>query len=153
MQLAAGDPNLSTLVAVLSKPELSDLLAAANDPTADLTVFAPTNAAFDATVNALGLQSVDDIIRLFPALSPGINARFNDLRAQGGFLVSAEGSAENVKTLQITSLYGGELRLLSPCPKIEAGKKDQNYSSLKPDQRGVVTIQTKAGDTWAFRRK
>ncbi len=60
-QIAAGDPNFSTLVAALSKPELSDLLAAANDPTQDLTVFAPTNAAFDATLAVLGKESIDDI--------------------------------------------------------------------------------------------
>ncbi len=61
VQIAAGDPNFSTLVAALSKPELSDLLAAASDPTQDLTVFAPTNDAFDATLAALGKESIDDI--------------------------------------------------------------------------------------------
>ena len=61
VQLAAGNPDFSTLVAALSKPELSDLLAAANDPTSDLTVFAPTNAAFDATLAALGKSSIDEI--------------------------------------------------------------------------------------------
>lgn len=61
VQIAASNPNFSTLVAALSKPELSDLLAAANDPTQDLTVFAPTNAAFDATLELLGKESIDDI--------------------------------------------------------------------------------------------
>ena len=61
VQIAASNPDFSTLVAALSKPELSDLLAAANDPTSDLTVFAPTNAAFDATLEALGKESIDDI--------------------------------------------------------------------------------------------
>ena len=59
-------------------------------------------------------------------------------------------SAENVEELHITSLYGGPLKLLSPWLKISAAKKDQNYSTLEPDNRGVVTIQTKAGDTWTF---
>ncbi len=61
VQIAAGDARFTTLVAALSKPELSDLLAAANDPTQDLTVFAPTNDAFDATLAALGKESIDDI--------------------------------------------------------------------------------------------
>ena len=61
VQLAAGNPDLSILVSALSKPELSDLLAAANDPTSDLTVFAPTNAAFEAVLQALGKSSIDDI--------------------------------------------------------------------------------------------
>jgi transforming growth factor-beta-induced protein len=48
-------------VSALSKPELSDLLAAANDPTSNLTVFAPNNAAFNATLAALGKNSIDDL--------------------------------------------------------------------------------------------
>lgn len=61
VQIAASNPEFSTLVSILSKPELSDLLAAANDPTQDLTVFAPNNAAFDAVLTALGKDSVDDL--------------------------------------------------------------------------------------------
>ncbi len=60
-QIAAGNPDFSILVSALGKAELSDLLAAANDPTQDLTVFAPTNAAFEATLEVLGKQSIDDI--------------------------------------------------------------------------------------------
>ena len=61
VQIAAGNPDFSILVSALSKPELSDLLAAANDPTQDLTVFAPNNAAFEAVLTALGKESIDDI--------------------------------------------------------------------------------------------
>jgi len=61
VQIAASNPDFSILVSALSKPELSDLLAAANDPTSNLTVFAPNNAAFEAVLNALGKQSIDDI--------------------------------------------------------------------------------------------
>ena len=103
-------------------------------------------------ISELLVQSVGDIIRIFPALSTGISASCNDLRTQGGFLVSAEGSVAEVEKLQIKSLYGGELRLLSPWQKIEAcGTDDQNYISLEPDKNGVVTIQTKVGETWIFR--
>jgi len=66
-------------------------------------------------------------------------------------LVSAAGSADNVENLEITSLYGGPLQLLSPWSKIKAGKNNQNYSPLKPDNRGVVTVQTKAGEMWVFK--
>ncbi len=103
-------------------------------------------------VSELLLQSVGDIVRIFPALSPGIKARFKDLRTQGGFLVTAEGTSENVNLLQIKSLYGGELRLLSPWPKIEAcTNKNQDFLPLETDQRGVVSMQTKAGETWLFK--
>lgn len=61
VQIAASNPDFSILVDALSKPALADLLAAANDPTQDLTVFAPTNAAFNATLEALGKESIDDL--------------------------------------------------------------------------------------------
>lgn len=61
VQIAAGNPDFSILVSALSKPELADLLAAANDPTQDLTVFAPNNAAFEGVLAALGKESIDDI--------------------------------------------------------------------------------------------
>jgi len=61
VQIAASNPDFSILVSALSKPELADLLAAANDPTSDLTVFAPNNAAFNATLEVLGKESIDDL--------------------------------------------------------------------------------------------
>ncbi len=61
VQIAASNPDFSTLVSILTKPELSDLLAAANDPTQDLTVFAPNNAAFNAVLSALGKSSIDEL--------------------------------------------------------------------------------------------
>jgi len=61
VQIAAGSPNHTILVDALTKPELSDLLAAANDPTQNLTVFAPTDDAFEAVLAVLGKESIDDI--------------------------------------------------------------------------------------------
>ncbi len=60
-QIAASNPDFSILVSALSKPELSDLLEAANNPTSDLTVFAPTNEAFNAVLGALGKTSIDEL--------------------------------------------------------------------------------------------
>jgi transforming growth factor-beta-induced protein len=60
-QLAAGNANLSTLVAILSLPEMADLLAAANNASANLTVFAPTNDAFAALLTALGKTSLSEL--------------------------------------------------------------------------------------------
>ena len=60
-QIVAGSPDHTILLSALAKPELSDLLAAANDPTQDLTVFAPTNAAFEGVLAALNKTSIDDI--------------------------------------------------------------------------------------------
>ncbi len=92
VQIAASNPNFSTLVQILSLPDLSDLLAAANDPTADLTVFAPTNAAFDATLAALGKNSINDI-------PTGILKEIVSYHILGGAVFSDELSNGSVPTL------------------------------------------------------
>ena len=56
VELAAGDPNLSTLVAAVQKADLVEALGGD-----DLTVFAPTDEAFGALLDALGLESLDDL--------------------------------------------------------------------------------------------
>ena len=61
VQIAATTPGFSILVAILSLPEMADLLAAANDPTSDLTVFAPTNDAFAALLTALGKTELSEL--------------------------------------------------------------------------------------------
>ncbi|MEL4455875.1 fasciclin domain-containing protein [Lutimonas vermicola] len=60
-QIVGGSPDHTILLSALTKPGLSGLLAAAMDPTADLTVFAPTDAAFEAVLAALDKESIDDI--------------------------------------------------------------------------------------------
>jgi len=58
---AIATEDLSVLVSILSLDGLSDILAAAANDDAELTVFAPTNAAFQAVLDALGLTSIDEI--------------------------------------------------------------------------------------------
>lgn len=60
-EAAIATSDLSVLVSILSLDGLSDFLAAAADRDAELTVFAPTNAAFQAVLDALGLTSIDEI--------------------------------------------------------------------------------------------
>jgi alpha-L-fucosidase 2 len=70
--------------------------------------------AFAGLTAELLLQSVGDVIRVFPAWPKDKDAAFTNLRAQGGFLVTAEQKAGKVVKLEITSTVGGRLRLLSP---------------------------------------
>ena len=65
-------------------------------------------------INEFLLQSVDDIIRVFPAWPQNLDARFTQLRARGGFLVTAEQKAGKIVKLEITSTIGGPLRWLNP---------------------------------------
>jgi hypothetical protein len=103
-------------------------------------------------VSELLLQSVGDILRVFPAWPKERPARFTDLRAQGGFLVSAEQAGGQVVKLQITSTVGGTLRLLSPWKEVRVGRSPGRPATvaLKPDARGVVEVDTRPGERLAF---
>lgn len=54
LDVAAGNEDFSTLAAAVEAAGLQDALA---DPDATLTVFAPTNQAFEAALDALGLTA------------------------------------------------------------------------------------------------
>jgi uncharacterized surface protein with fasciclin (FAS1) repeats len=54
LDVAAGNEDFSTLVAAVEAAGLEEALA---DPAATLTVFAPTNEAFEVALSALGLTA------------------------------------------------------------------------------------------------
>ncbi len=96
-------------------------------------------------VDELLMQSVGDIIRVFPCWPDDMDARFSRLRAQGGFLVTAEQKDGEVVRLEVTSTVGGTLRLLSPWEGITASGK-----VITRDERGIVAIETEAGEVITF---
>jgi hypothetical protein len=96
-------------------------------------------------VNEFMMQSVGDIIRVFPCWPEDKDASFADLRAQGGFLVNAEQKKGKVILLKVTSTAGGTLRLLSPWTRVSI-----NGAPLQPDARGIVTIDTRPSDELVF---
>lgn len=53
VEIAASNPDFSTLVTAVQSAGLADTLAT----TQDITVFAPTNAAFDSTLGELGITA------------------------------------------------------------------------------------------------
>ena len=67
-----------------------------------------------AMISEFLVQSVDNIIRVFPCWPKEKDASFTNLRTQGGFLVTAEQKAGKVVKLEINSTVGGKLRLLDP---------------------------------------
>ncbi len=93
-----------------------------------------------AMVSEFLLQSVDDpstssgpgTVRVFPCWPKERDAQFANLRAQGGFLVSAEQKGGRVVRVGVTSTVGGRLRLVDPW----SGK--------------VVERDTRAGEALAF---
>ncbi len=92
VQIAAGNSDFSTLVTILSLPELSDILTAANDPTSDLTVFAPTNDAFAALLSALGKTELSE-------LPVELVREIVQYHILGGAVTSSELSNGDVETL------------------------------------------------------
>lgn len=58
VDVAVSNPDFSVLVAAVQKAGLVDALA---DPNADLTAFAPTNAAFEALFATLEVNGVEDL--------------------------------------------------------------------------------------------
>ena len=67
-----------------------------------------------AGISEFLLQSVKHTIRVFPCWPKDKDASYTNLRAQGGFLVTAEQKGGKVVKLEITSTVGGKLRVLNP---------------------------------------
>jgi|GEM_PF-1156779 len=80
-----------------------------------------TNGEFEylgvhlSAINESLLQSYNDKIRVFPALpsDSSFNAKFT-LLASGGFLVSSEKEANEIKYVGIKSLYGNQTTIVNP---------------------------------------
>ena len=124
-----------------------------NEPGIGFNAFGHYTEQFAATlaINELLLQSVADVIRVFPAWPLDKPARFRDLRAQGGFLVSAACAHGVVEPMLIQATAGGRLRLLSPWPKIEALGPAGQARLLTANEAGVVELDTQAGQVVEFR--
>lgn len=60
-ELVGQEEDLSILADILSRPEFSDIVAAASEPSSTLTVFAPTNTYFEQLLEQLGKSSVDEL--------------------------------------------------------------------------------------------
>ena len=108
---------------------------------------------FAATMvlSELLLQSVNDVIRVFPAWPRQRDARFQRLRAQGGFLVSSSCIAGKIESIEVESTVGGPLRLVSPWPRLIVHAAEAVSRPLTPDAQGIVQMPTRPGNRWMFR--
>jgi hypothetical protein len=69
-----------------------------------------------APMQEMMLQSWDGALRVFPAWPRNVEARFEDFRAQGAFLVTASWKQGQIGELRIHSEKGGVCRLYEPWP-------------------------------------
>jgi hypothetical protein len=91
-----------------------------------------------AMISEFLVQSVDDTIRVFPCWPKDKDAKFTNLRAQGGFLVSAEQKGGKVTKLEITSTVGGKLRLLEPWSGKVTERETQPGEKLPFTENGIA---------------
>ncbi len=64
-----------------------------------------------ATINEMLMQSYEGVIRLFPCWNKKSSASFENLRADGAFLVSAELNDAQIKSVKIKSLNGRDCKV------------------------------------------
>ena len=99
-----------------------------------------------AMVSEFLVQSVDNTIRVFPCWPKEKDAKFADLRAQGGFLVSAEQKGGQVKFVTLRSTVGGRLKFLNPWSSAPQARQNGAAVSLADEGGGLFSLSTAAGD-------
>ena len=115
-------------------------------------VYITEQVAVARFVNELLLQSVADIIRLFPAWPAATDAHFTRLLAYGGFEVSANQLGGKITDVRITSTVGGPAKLVSPWGK-RFGVVAQAGGATIPvvTTDGVTSFPTTAGQTYLLK--
>jgi len=107
-----------------------------------------TLSAVPSCINEMLLQSYEGMIRVFPAWPVNRDASFENLRAYGAFLVSAEQMGGDVTNIKILSEKGRICTFKNPWP----GKTLVISESGKPISSSVnkdeYTFQTEAGKTY-----
>jgi len=108
---------------------------------------------FAATMvlSELLVQSVGDVIRVFPAWPRQRDARFQRLRTQGGFLVSSTFVNGEIGPVEVESTVGGTLRLVSPWKSIVVRSLgEQQGRPLAADTHRIVEVATRPEDRLVF---
>lgn len=100
-----------------------------------------------ATVNEMLMQSHEGIIRLFPCWNRSSDASFENLRADGAFLVSAELKDEKVVSLKIKSLRGRKCTV--ECGGIRSVLRESDKTEIPFAKDGnTVVFDTEADNTY-----
>jgi hypothetical protein len=106
------------------------------------------NFGLPAVVNECLMQSWDGTIRLFPNWPKEKDARFQDLRAAGAFLVSASQVGGRIGEIRIKCEAGGRLNLLLPWG---SGATVQTGSETLRLDKNLVSMQTTVGQIVVIR--
>jgi len=101
------------------------------------------NFGLPAVINECLLQSYDGTLHLFPNWPKEKDARFEDLRAVGAFLVSASQKGGVVTQVRIESERGGPLKIISPWGRKGHIERDGLKSIIKGE---LIEIESSPGD-------
>lgn len=105
------------------------------------------NFALPAVINECLMQSYQGTIRLFPNWPMNQDARFQDLRAAGAFLVSATLKDGNVTSVRIVSEAGAPLKMELPWNKCTIVKNKKTTTRI---HSAIVDMKTEKGDSIEF---
>jgi hypothetical protein len=92
------------------------------------------------------LQSHDGVIRVFPAWPKGKRARFRDLRAAGGFRLSAHTDGHQIGPILLASDAGNPATVQLPWPTATVTTQDMPVQATVGE--GKVTFETMAGRSY-----
>jgi hypothetical protein len=96
-------------------------------------------------INEMYLRSRPHIIEVFPVHNPENDAYFQDLRAEGGFLVSSELKNQKVRFIQITSEQGRPCTIVNPWDS-PAVLVSRNGYEEKIEVGGRFELKTEKGE-------
>ncbi len=102
-----------------------------------------------ATINEMLMQSYEGVIRLFPCWDKKSDASFENLRADGAFLVSAENKDGKLTKLRIKSLRGRKCNV--ECKYISRIVRESDGSEIAFERAGdTVSFETDVNETYIF---
>lgn len=100
-----------------------------------------------STINEMLMQSFEGIIRLFPCWDKKSSASFENLRADGAFLVSAKLENEKVTSLKVKSLNGRPCKV--ECAGIKSVVTESDKTEVPFTKDGdAISFETKADKTY-----
>ncbi len=100
-----------------------------------------------ATINEMLMQSYEGIIRLFPCWNEKMSASFENLRADGAFLVSAQLEKEKISSFKITSLKGRICTVENCGIKSVLRESDKKEIPFKSEDN-LISFETQADTTY-----
>ncbi len=100
-----------------------------------------------ATINEMLMQSYEGVIRLFPCWNKKASASFENLRADGAFLVSAKLESKRIESLKITSLKGRPCRV--ECGQIKSVVRESDKTEIPFERKGnTVSFETQENQSY-----